>query len=71
MSHTISPLTGKPYGLAAAVSAELRDDRGTAPGFACSVFQETHNTTWLVERHGFLASADFRHKQLQTKPIAA
>jgi len=38
---------------------------------ALLVFQETYNTTWLIERHGFLTPADFRHKQLQTKPIAA
>jgi len=38
---------------------------------ALLLFQETYNTTWLIERHGFLTPADFRHKQLQTKPIAA
>ena len=38
---------------------------------ALLVFQETYNTTWLIERHGFLTPADFRHKQLQTKPVAA
>jgi transposase InsO family protein len=38
---------------------------------ALLVFQATYNTTWLIERHGFLTPADFRHKQLQTKPIAA
>ena len=38
---------------------------------ALLVFQATYNTTWLIERHGFLTPADFRHKQLQTNPIAA
>jgi transposase InsO family protein len=38
---------------------------------ALLLFQTTYNTTWLIERHGFLTPADFRHKQLQTKPIAA
>src|SRR3954452_17798510 len=31
-------------------------------------FRETYNTTWLIERHGFLTPAQFRHKQLQ--PVA-
>jgi transposase InsO family protein len=34
-------------------------------------FRETYNTTWLIERHGFLTPAQFRHKQLQTAAIAA
>jgi putative transposase len=34
-------------------------------------FRETYNTTWLIERHGFLTPAQFRHKHLQTAPIAA
>ena len=38
---------------------------------ALLLFQATYNTSWLIERHGFLTPADFRHKQLQTKPIAA
>jgi putative transposase len=38
---------------------------------ALLLFQATYNTTWLIERHGFLTPADFRHKQLQTNPIAA
>jgi len=38
---------------------------------ALLVFKETYNTTWLIERHGFLTPANVRHKQLQTKPIAA
>jgi putative transposase len=29
------------------------------------VFRETHNTTWLIERHGYLTPEQFRHKQLQ------
>ena len=38
---------------------------------ALLVFQQTYNTTWLIERHGFITPADFRHKQLQTKTVAA
>ena len=34
-------------------------------------FRETYNTTWLIERHGFLTPAQFRQKQLQTAAIAA
>ena len=34
-------------------------------------FRQTYNTTWLIERHGFLTPAQFRHKQLQTAAIAA
>ena len=38
---------------------------------ALLAFRETYNTTWLIERHGFLTPAQFRHKQLQTAAIAA
>jgi len=34
-------------------------------------FRQTYNTTWLIERHGFLTPAQFRQKQLQTSAIAA
>jgi predicted metal-binding membrane protein len=34
-------------------------------------FRQTYDTTWLIERHGFLTPAQFRHKQLQTAAIAA
>src|SRR5437763_13282420 len=34
-------------------------------------FRQTYNTTWLIERHGFLTPAQFRQKQLQTAAIAA
>ena len=34
-------------------------------------FRQTYNTTWLIERHGFIAPADFRKKQLQLGAIAA
>jgi putative transposase len=34
-------------------------------------FRETYNTTWLIERHGFLTPAQFRQKQLQTLTQAA
>jgi hypothetical protein len=32
---------------------------------------QTYNTTWLIERHGFLTPAQFRQKQLQTPAVAA
>ncbi len=35
---------------------------------ALLAFRETYNTTWLIERHGFLTPAQFREKQLQTPP---
>ena len=38
---------------------------------ALLAFRETYNTTWLIERHGFLTPAQFRDKQLQTAAIAA
>jgi putative transposase len=38
---------------------------------ALLAFRETYNTTWLIERHGFLTPAQFRQKQLQTSAIAA
>jgi transposase InsO family protein len=34
-------------------------------------FRQTYNTTWLIQRHGFLTPAQFRHKQLQTAAVAA
>ena len=36
-----------------------------------AAFRETYNTTWLIERHGFLTPAQFRQKQLQTAAVAA
>jgi putative transposase len=38
---------------------------------ALLAFRETYNTTWLVERHGFLTPTQFRQRQLQTAAIAA
>src|SRR6476660_4730277 len=38
---------------------------------ALLAFRETYNTTWLIERHGFLTPAQFRQKQLQSAAIAA
>src|SRR5881628_3169265 len=38
---------------------------------ALLAFRQTYNTTWLIERHGFLTPAQFRQKQLQTAAIAA
>ena len=35
---------------------------------ALLAFRETYNTTWLVERHGFLSPAQFRRRQLQPPP---
>jgi transposase InsO family protein len=34
-------------------------------------FRQIYNTTWLIERHGFLTPAQFRQKQLQPAAIAA
>src|SRR5436309_12482109 len=34
-------------------------------------FRQTYNTSWLIERHGFLTPAQFRQKQVQTSAIAA
>jgi putative transposase len=34
-------------------------------------FRETYNTTWLIERHGFLSPAAFRQSQLQPADLAA
>ena len=38
---------------------------------ALLAFRETYNTTWLIERHGFLTPAQFRQKPLQTAAVAA
>jgi len=38
---------------------------------ALLAFRETYNTTWLIERHGFLTPAQFRQKQLQPAASAA
>jgi hypothetical protein len=35
---------------------------------ALLAFREAYNTTWLIERHGFVSPAAFRQRQLQ--PIA-
>ena len=35
---------------------------------ALLAFREVYNTTWLIERHGFISPAALRHKQLQ--PVA-
>jgi putative transposase len=34
-------------------------------------FRETYNTTWLIERHGFLSPAEYRRRQLQPHAQAA
>jgi transposase InsO family protein len=34
-------------------------------------FRKTYNTTWLIERHGFLSPTEFRHQQLQPAARAA
>lgn len=34
-------------------------------------FRDTYNTTWLIERHGFISPAAFRHKQLRLVAKAA
>ena len=38
---------------------------------ALLAFRETYNTTWLIERHGFISPAAFRHKQLPQASAAA
>jgi transposase InsO family protein len=35
---------------------------------ALLAFRETYNTTWLIERHGFLSPAEYRRQRLQ--PVA-
>jgi putative transposase len=35
---------------------------------ALLTFREAYNTTWLIERHGFISPAEYRQKQLQ--PVA-
>jgi transposase InsO family protein len=34
-------------------------------------FREFYNTTWLIERHGFIAPAAYRQQQLETERLAA
>jgi len=34
-------------------------------------FRQTYNTTWLIERHGFVTPAAFRQSQLQPAALAA
>ena len=34
-------------------------------------FRETYNSTWLIERHGFMTPADFRKNKLQPAEMAA
>jgi putative transposase len=38
---------------------------------ALLAFRETYNTTWLIERHGFISPADFRQTGLQPAAKAA
>jgi putative transposase len=38
---------------------------------ALLAFREIYNTTWLIERHGFVTPAAFRRKQLQPAALAA
>ena len=38
---------------------------------ALLAFRDTYNTTWLIERHGFLTPAAFRQQQLQPAALAA
>jgi putative transposase len=33
--------------------------------------RETYNSTWLIERHGFMTPTDFRQKQIQSLALAA
>jgi putative transposase len=38
---------------------------------ALLAFRQTYNTTWLIERHGFVTPAAFRQNQLQSAVLAA
>jgi hypothetical protein len=38
---------------------------------ALLAFRETHNTTWLIEGHGYLTPEQFRHKRLPQIAAAA
>jgi putative transposase len=38
---------------------------------ALPTFRDTYNTTWLIERHGFLTPDQFRQRQLQQVAEAA
>ena len=38
---------------------------------ALLAFRETYNTTWLIERHGFISPAAFRKQQLPSVSAAA
>jgi len=38
---------------------------------ALLAFRDTYNNTWLIERHGFISPAAFRHRQLQSHTKAA
>jgi hypothetical protein len=81
MSRTLSPSSGKSYGLALrrtvhshaegepVVGADLRYDRGSRQ--ALLAFRQTYNTTWLIERHGFVTPAAFRQSRLQPAALAA
>ena len=49
----------------------VRTSRSEELRQALLAFRETYNTTWLIERHGFLTPAQYRQKQLQTAAVAA
>jgi Integrase core domain len=34
-------------------------------------FRDTYNTTWLIERHGFIPPAAFRQRQVEPAALAA
>ena len=38
---------------------------------ALLAFRQTYNTTWLIERHGFITPTAFRQSQLQPAALAA
>ena len=38
---------------------------------ALLAFRATYNSTWLIERHGFVSPADYRRQQLQQTAKAA
>ena len=56
---------------AAALGRGGRMSRQRKTAAVLRLLRETYNTTWLIERHGFLTLAQFRQKQLQTAAVAA
>ena len=57
------------------MGALIRYHRAIAPGAARipQYLQHhlTYNTTWLIERHGFVSPATFRQQQVEPAALAA